>query len=99
MGGQAAHAGRDALIAGRDLSVFNDNRRPEAWTVPDPAVVDVSGRAWSLPRVPARVFEGREAALDVLGRALGERGGALVTQLSEACGTELTCTNMLVCGS
>jgi hypothetical protein len=33
-----------------------------------------------LPRRPAKVFDGRDEALGVLERALGARGGAVVTQ-------------------
>jgi hypothetical protein len=47
------------------------------------SVVSAVGLAWpvaGLPRRPARVFEGHVEALGVLGRALGTRGGAVVTQ-------------------
>jgi hypothetical protein len=78
VGGQGASAGRDASVAGRDI-VFNDYRRTEAETAPDPAAVSVAVHVWGVGRSPTRVFEGRLAVLEILGNALGEQGGALVT--------------------
>ena len=79
---QQNQAERDAYAAGRDQTVINDNRRVElaAGSVPHPAAVSLAGPLTGLPRRPVRVFEGRDAALDLLGRALGQRGGAVVTQ-------------------
>jgi hypothetical protein len=51
-----------------------------AGAVPHPATVDLAGPVTGLPRRPVRVFEGRDEALGVLERALGVRGGAVVTQ-------------------
>ena len=48
--------------------------------MPHPAAVDLAGPVTGLPRRPVRVFEGRDEALGVLARALGARGGAVVTQ-------------------
>ena len=79
---QQNRAERDAYAAGRDQTVVNDNRRIElaAGSVPHPASVDLVGPVTGLPRRPGRVFEGRDAALGLLGQALGARGGAVVTQ-------------------
>jgi hypothetical protein len=79
---QQNQADRDAYAAGRDQTVIHDNRRVElaAGTVPHPAAVDLAGPVTGLPRRPVRVFEGRDAALGVLERALTARGGAVVTQ-------------------
>jgi hypothetical protein len=73
---------RDAYTAGHDQTVVNDNRRIEraAGSVPHPAAVDLTTPVTGLPRRPVRVFEGRDEALEVLGRDLGTRGGAVVTQ-------------------
>jgi tetratricopeptide (TPR) repeat protein len=72
----------DVFAAGRDQTVINANRRVElaAGSVPHPAAVGLAGPVTGLPRRPVRVFEGRAGALGVLGRALGARGGAVVTQ-------------------
>jgi tetratricopeptide (TPR) repeat protein len=80
--GQRNQASRDAYAAGRDQTVLNDNRRVElaAGSVPHPTAVDLAGPVTGLPRRPVRVFEGRDAALTVLERALDARGGAVVTQ-------------------
>jgi hypothetical protein len=79
---QQIQADRDVYAAGRDLTVINDNRRVElaAGAVPHPAAVDLAGPVTGLPRRPVRVFEGRDDALTMLARALGARGGAVVTQ-------------------
>jgi tetratricopeptide (TPR) repeat protein len=79
---QQVQAGRDAYAAGRDQTVINDNRRVElaVGEVPHPAAVNLAGPVTGLPRRPVRVFEGRDEALEVLGQALGVRGGAVVTQ-------------------
>ena len=79
---QQNQAERDVYAAGQNQTVINDNRRIElaAGTVPHPAAVDLAGPVAGLPRRPVRVFEGRDAALGVLERALGARGGAVVTQ-------------------
>jgi tetratricopeptide (TPR) repeat protein len=79
---QENQADRDVYGAGRDQTVINDNRRVElaAGSVPHPAAVGLAWPMTGLPRRPVRVFEGRDEALGVLGRALGARGGAVVTQ-------------------
>jgi hypothetical protein len=79
---QQNQADRDLYAAGRDQTVINDSRRVElaAGSVPHPGVVGLAGPVTGLPRLPVRVFEGRDGALGVLGRALGARGGAVVTQ-------------------
>jgi hypothetical protein len=79
---QRNEADRDVYAAARDQTVINDSRRIELTVgeVPHPAAVSLAGPVISLPRRPARVFEGREEALGILGRALGARGGAVVTQ-------------------
>jgi tetratricopeptide (TPR) repeat protein len=79
---QQNQADRDVYAAGQNQTVINDNRRVElaAGTVPHPAAVDLAGPVAGLPRRPVRVFEGRDAALGVLERALAARGGAVVTQ-------------------
>jgi hypothetical protein len=51
-----------------------------AGAVPHPAAVNLAGPIAGLPRRPVRVFEGRDEALGMLERALGARGGAVVTQ-------------------
>jgi tetratricopeptide (TPR) repeat protein len=80
--GQRNEADRDLYAAGRDQTVINDSRRVElaVGSVPHPAAVGLAGPITGLPRRPVRVFEGRDGALRVLGRALGARGGAVVTQ-------------------
>jgi hypothetical protein len=79
-GYQVAWAGRDGIVAGRDV-VYNDYRRGSgARAVPDPAAVALPGPVRRLPRPAARVFEGRRAALGALGRALANRGGPLAAQ-------------------
>ena len=78
---QQVQADRDAYAAGRDQTIINDNRRIElAGAVPHPAAVDLAGPVTGLPRRPVRVFEGRDEAAGVLGRALRARGGVVVTQ-------------------
>jgi tetratricopeptide (TPR) repeat protein len=79
---QQNQADRDLYAAGQNQTVINDNRRIElaAGVVPHPAAVDLAGPVIGLPRRPVRVFEGRHEALSVLERALGTRGGAVVTQ-------------------
>jgi tetratricopeptide (TPR) repeat protein len=79
---QENQADRDVYAAGRDQTVINDNRRIElaAGMVPHPAAVDLVGPVAGLPRRPVQVFEGRDAALGVLGRALAVRDGVVVTQ-------------------
>jgi hypothetical protein len=78
--GQHSQAGRDVYAAARDQTVINDSRRLAAGAVPHPAAVDLSRPMTGLPRRPARVFAGRDQALDMLARALEARGGAVVTQ-------------------
>ena len=79
---QQNRADRDLYAAGQNQTVINDNRRVElaAGSVPHPAAVDLTGRVAGLPRLPVRVFEGRDEALAVLEQALDARGGAVVTQ-------------------
>ena len=69
-------------MAARDQTVVNDNRHVElaVGSVPHPAAVSLAGPVAGLPRLPVRVFEGRDEALAVLGQALGSRGEAVVTQ-------------------
>ena len=70
----------DLVVSGSGTVV--DVRKIElaAGAVPHPAVVDLPGPVQGLPRRPVRVFAGRDAELGLLGRALGVRGGAVVTQ-------------------
>ena len=79
---QQNQADRDVYAAARDQTVINDNRRVElaAGSVPHPAAVGLARPVAGLPRRPVRVFKGRGEALGVLARALGARGGAVVTQ-------------------
>ena len=79
---QQNQADRDVYAAGQNQTVINDNRRVElaAGAVPHPAAVGLAEPVTGLPRRPVRVFEGRDEALGVLERALGARGGAVVTQ-------------------
>ena len=79
---QRNEAGRDLYAPGGDQTVINDSRRVELaiGQVPHPAAVGLAGPVIGLPRRPARVFEGRDAALSVLARALDTRSGAVVTQ-------------------
>ena len=51
-----------------------------AGAIPLPAEMSLASPVSNLPRPPARVFVGRAAALGLLGDALSQRGGAVVTQ-------------------
>lgn len=49
-------------------------------TIPRPTDVDLPGLLDNLPRLPVRVFLGREAAQGLLAQALARRGEAIITQ-------------------
>jgi tetratricopeptide (TPR) repeat protein len=65
-------------MAGRDLTRMTVALDLEG--IPPPGTVGQEGPVIGLPRLPAPVFEGREAALAALGTSLAARGGAVVAQ-------------------
>jgi tetratricopeptide (TPR) repeat protein len=85
-GGPGQSASGERSVAAHTISgtvATGDNTRIvtlEPGTIPAPGQVSLSGRIDNLPRPPAPVFRGRDAALERLGRPVAADASVVVTQ-------------------